>query len=189
MEFVMSRTAWGTLGWVIAVLLAVWVFFPLGEKPTPSEEYTKAAFTRPSVLPRLPTGFKVRVGDTDGLQAMPTVESGARVPFELTLPEIDDDESGLVFVVPRLPSQETEGFEWMDLNCDMMLGLNKDGRPSKQGRRTYRVQGKFDLNPDEYIVRYYLQLSKLNPEKGLPCTELLGEGRVRASAHLWVVWG
>lgn len=174
----MSRKTWSIVGLGIIFLAAAW-FLLSGHRPrTPSDNYAKAAFTRPTILSNSANGFRVQIAKTDGIKDVPSVESGVSVSIEVTLPEDQDPEIGFVFVVPRLLSQGAEGFYWIYPSCDHMLGLSKDGRTVKGAARTLKQKVKFNLRPAEYVVRYYLQSSPFDAEKGPPMTEFLGEGRL-----------
>ena len=136
----MSRKTWGVVGLGATLFVVVWLLLLREKARTPSEEYARAAFTRPTILPTIPSGLRVRIANTDGLSGVPTVESGVSVTIEVTLPPSKDPELGFVFVVPRLRSQGAEGFHWIYPSCDQILGLSKDGRIVKGTARTLNQQ-------------------------------------------------
>ncbi len=176
----MSQKTWRVVGLVAMLTLVVcwWAF--RGKPSTPNEVYTKAAFTRPTRLAPSSGEFAVFIDGMDALAEVPTVASNQEIPIVVILPQ--DSAPGLlesIWVVPRLPSQDPEGFEWMDALCDLILGLPSPvPTPLGEGREC-NTRGTFRLRPGEYVLRYYRQISNFDAEKGPPRNEFLGQGRLR----------
>jgi len=178
----MSRKTYGVVG--LGAMLAIAAYLGIfSEKPrTPSEEQARAAFTRPTVLAPAAGDFGIFIEGVDALSEVPKVPCNELVSLMLALPPNDPQEVESIWIVTRLPSQGPEGFEWMDIHCDVMLGLN-DPKPATLGDgRQFRMKAKFSLKPGDYVVRYYRQLSHFDPEKGPPRNEYLGQGRLEVTA-------
>lgn len=175
----MSRKTLGVVGLCTALACAAWFLMFKPQPMTASQEYAQAAFTRPTTPSTASQDFQIRIAGVDGLTAVPTVESCTKTEVEVILPQKPGQLIEILFVVPRLPSQGEEGFHWMDTQgCDLLLALNRDGRPVEFHKNTTRRKETFRLQPGEYVVRYYRQSNQADPEKGPPVTELLGEGRL-----------
>ena len=175
----MSRKTMGVVGLGTASAFVIWFLMFKPQVITASNEYGKAAFTRPTTPSTASKDFKIQIDGVDGLTAVPRVECCAKTTVEVILPQKPGRLTEILFVVPRLPSQGDEGFQWMDTQgCDLLLGLNRDGRPVELHKNITRMKAAFRLQPGEYVVRYYRQSINSDPEQGPPLTELLGVGRL-----------
>ena len=168
----------------LGILLCVaGVWWALSSKTlTPAQQHAVAAFTRPVMPAPALKGFQVFIAGVDAIHETPVVESTRHVDMTVILPKNDapGDLLDLLFIVPRL-DQSPEGFAWTDAQCDQMHGLN-DPQPTPEGDgRSFAVQGAFNLKPGEYVVRYYRMISHVDPEKGPPWNEYLGEGRIQVT--------
>lgn len=175
----MSRKTLGVVGLSAAIAFVGWFLMFQPRPKTPSDEHADAAFTRPTTLSTASQDFQIRIAGVDGLTAVPTVESCTKTEVEVILLQKPGQLMEILFVVPRLPSQGEEGFHWMDTQgCDLLLALQRDGRPVELHKNITRRKETFKLQPGEYVVRYYRQAMDFDGEKGPPVTEFLGEGRL-----------
>lgn len=173
----MPQKKWCLIGLAVVLGLCLWAFTPASL--TPAEEYAKATFTRPKRLASSSESFAIFIDGVDALANVPTVASHQKVMIGVVLPPGDvTRECEVILVVPRLPSQDPEGFEWMDFKCDPILALNKPVPTTLGDGRQFYSHTTFSLRPGEYMVRYYRQIIQGDPEKGPPRNEFVGQGRL-----------
>ena len=180
----MTRKKYLTVG--LGAILACVAYFALFSKrpPTPSEQYAKAGFTRPTVLAPAAADFGLFINGVDALNQIPKVPSNTPVPFMVQLLAAPPYGYQVLWIVPRTLEQGAEGFDWMDVTCDLFLALN-DPKPAPLGEGLeFRDRATFRLEPGTYQVRYYRNLSHSDPEQGPPLNEYLGQGALEITASL-----
>ena len=173
----MSWKTWSVVG--LGVVLAVYWGGLMRKRSTPSDEYTKAAFTRPTMLSPSSSEFGISYGGVDALSDVPKVESNQKVAILVHLPPCSSQETEMIWIVPRLPDQGPEGFDWMDLSCEIRLVLS-GARPPVLGDGRV-VEAKFKLSPGQYTLRYYREIVYIDGEQGPPQIEFMGQGQLQVT--------
>ena len=166
------------LAMVLILAVCWWAF--RGKPMTPLEIHAKAAFTRSTRLAPLSKDVLIFIEGDDARKDVPTVTSHKNARMTVVLPQIEAP--GLLeflLVVPRLPSQDPDGFGFMDVTCDLILALNGAHRPVLGEGREFQVEGVFHLEPGEYVLRYYRDSRFFDGEKGPNQIEWIGQGRLR----------
>ncbi len=172
----MSKKTWSLVSAAVVLGLLLWAFKPA--PLTPSNKYGKATFTRPTKIAASAKDIAISIDGVDAIAEIPSVPTNHKVSIGVVLPLGVDRELEMIIVVPRLPSQDPDGFEWIDARCDSILPLNSPVPTTLGDGRQFYTNTTFCLRPGEYMVRYYRQIMNFDPEKGPSRNEFVGQSRL-----------
>lgn len=142
-----------------------------------SERAGRAAFTRPERLSPAASEFSIRINQINAIADIPKVRRGS--PFEIDVSTSHMPQSRLqqnLLVVPRLPSQVSDGFYWQDVQTDLTLALSQSDLVQRNSPQ-HRLRTSLNLAAGDYVVRYYIQTFE-QTDGVLPKVEYMGEGKL-----------
>lgn len=168
-----------------AILFLALCFWGMKKPITPAQQHYRAAMTRPTQLAPSASEVSIYINGVDAFRDVPRVASHQKLNIGVILPASEGNHlADIMNVVPRLPSQGPEGFQWTDLLCDPVLSLNHPVPAVLGEGRQFYTSMTFCLPPGEYIVRYYRTITHFDPEKRPPVNEFVGQGRLEITASV-----